>query len=495
MVAGLLLLAACGGSEHAALAQETQPARSSVQDQLGAHPTAAIDTATAAALSTTFRNAAARALSSVVYVQVEERPDVAMQRLRQQHQAIPFFDPQQQQELPPVRGSGSGFIFDSRGYILTNNHVVADAQKVKVTTVNGREYDATVVGTDPNSDVAVIKIEPPQGVQLQSVRFGDSDQLKVGDWVLALGNPLGLQFTVTAGIVSAKGRNLGILAQRQQNNATIESYIQTDAAINPGNSGGPLVNLMGEVVGINSAIESETGFNVGYGFAIPIDLAQKVAQDLIKYGTVRRPQLGVLIGPVSDVEAELYHLPKVEGALVTQVQPNTPADRAGVKMGDVITALNGEPIQSSPDLIARLARMQPGSSVSLTVYRGGKPQQLSVKLGQFEQPKTREQVAEKPQRGRDLLGFEAQDLTPAIARQLGVDRTSGAVVSDVARFGPAAQRITRGTIVLSINGQQVGSASDVDRISAGLDAGQPVQLVVIAPGSDQPQLVTYRASE
>src|SRR5690606_6824878 len=262
----------------------------------------------------------------------------------------------------PREGSGSGFIFDSRGYVMTNRHVVADADEVIVTLSDGREYRATVVGTDPMTDVAVIRIDPNGGKPLPVATLGSSEDLQVGDWVLALGNPLGLDFTVTAGIVSAKGRNVGIL-RREANLSAVEAFIQTDAAINPGNSGGPLADLTGRVVGVNTAIASATGFYAGYGFAIPIEVARKVANDLIEHGVVRRPRLGVLVEEINATDAEVYGLDEVAGAEVKQVQEGTPAAKAGLKVGDVIVGLDGVPIRTATQLISSLAQREPGEKV------------------------------------------------------------------------------------------------------------------------------------
>ncbi len=415
-----------------------------------------------------------------------------------QRMPFPFFNqPQDQQQMPPMVGQGSGFVFDPRGYIMTNNHVVQGAQRVTVRTLSGHEYKADVVGADPNSDVAVIKIDPG-AEKLPAVTLGNSDDLNVGDWVLALGNPLGLQFTVTAGIVSAKGRNIGIIGSNtpQGASAGIESFIQTDAAINPGNSGGPMVNLLGQVVGINSAIESQTGYNVGIGFAIPIALASKVADDLMKYGAVHRPQLGVLVGRVTQTEADLYHLPNVAGALVTQVQPNTPASRAGIEMGDVIVSLNGQPINDQTDLVARLARMHPGENVSLTLYRNGDSRTVDIKLGEFEQAEPQERTAEGPRSGRDLLGFDVQNLTPQIASQLGYQQRQGVIVTDVSPASPAAPLgLRRGVLIVQLAGKKVANQTDFNRIASTLKPGDPVAMVVV-PGPGQPQqLLTFRTSE
>lgn len=381
-----VVLGACG--DHQANAQGTPSAREQIRQTLGDAP-ARIDTTTATKLSAAFRGAAERALPGVVRVSVTTQPrQVAQNSMRGQRniqpRGFPFpipFDDDGEQPQRGGRGTGSGFVFNERGYIITNNHVVEDADRVVVTMVDGREYTATVVGSDPQTDVAVIKIDANRGEHLQPVDLGSSDQLHVGDWVIALGNPLNLQFTVTAGIVSAKGRNLNILGNRQ--GTGLESYIQTDAVINPGNSGGPMVDLTGRVVGINSAIESMTGVWAGNGFAIPIDLARKVANDIIEYGHVRRPRLGVGVGAISAADAEVYHLPSVSGAEITSVQPGTPAANAGVQMGDVVVQLNDMPIRTQTEFMEELARQRPGERVNLGIIRYGSRIEKTVRLAEF----------------------------------------------------------------------------------------------------------------
>src|SRR5690606_3071574 len=243
----------------------------------------------------------------------------------------------------PRSGSGSGFIISPDGYVMTNNHVVENASRVTVTLTDRRQFDATVVGRDPNTDVAVLKID---GDNLPTVQLGNSDELQVGDWVLALGYPLSLGETVTAGIVSAKGKNIGIMGRNEEAAAPLEHFIQTDAAINPGNSGGPLVNLRGEAIGINSAIASPTGTYSGYGFAVPIRLAKRVADDLIRYGTVHRPRLAVQIKDVEPADIDVFGLPGADGSVVTVVQDG-PARLAGVQAGDVIVAVDGQRVRDT----------------------------------------------------------------------------------------------------------------------------------------------------
>src|SRR5438093_1880132 len=266
------------------------------------------------------------------------------------------------------QGSGSGFIVSADGYILTNNHVVAGADKVTVKLYDKREFTAKVVGTDPNTDVAVIKIET-RG--LPTAQFGNSDSTRVGEWALAIGNPLGeaFAFTVTAGIVSAKGR---LLQGLQQSRYAIQDFIQTDAAINPGNSGGPLVNIRGQVIGINSAIASETGFYAGYGFAIPINLARTVMDQLVKSGHVERAVMGIGIVDADENDAAAVGLKQITGVVVkSYTDDNSPAKKAGIQLGDVIVALDGESIDNTPQLQQKVAFKKPGETVEITFLRQG----------------------------------------------------------------------------------------------------------------------------
>lgn len=472
----LLAFTACGQGDGV---QAQTRAETQVRERLGTVP-AAIDTATAAALSTAFRGAADRALPAVVYVAVEQDARVAqLQGRRPPIQAIPeefrrffeFGDPEGQPDGAPRRGSGSGFIIDASGLIVTNNHVVADASRLTVRLVDGREYNAEVVGTDPNTDIALIRIQPRSGEQLPVVSFGDSDRLQVGDWVLALGNPLGLDFTVTAGIVSAKGR-------RVANELPLESFIQTDAAINMGNSGGPLVDLLGRVMGVNTAIFGGGTRFVGYGFAVPANLVQRVVEDLKEYGYARRPKLGAYVSDVTTADQEVYGLSDLRGADIGSIEPGSPADRAGLRVGDVIVALNGNAVQNSTDLITSLARLQPGEQVRLTIVRDRQRRDVNVTLGEFpreQQTSSREAPARNP--AEELLGFTAADLTPRLAQQLQLEQQDGVVVTQVSPGSPALTAGLRpGHILLQINGQPVRTAQDVARAAGALEPGAVVSL-------------------
>ena len=480
-----LLLSSC--RDNAAQAQNNnQGTTAQIRESMG-HAPASIDTTTAVRLSAAFRGAAERALPAVVHIRVTTAAE--QRQTRQRTLPFPFFDDDDPQGQPRRgMGTGSGFVFDPRGYILTNNHVVENADRVLVTFVDGREYTATVVGSDPQTDIGVIKIEPRNGERFTAASFGSSDDTYVGDWVIALGNPLNMNFTVTAGIVSAKGRNLGILDRAGQ--TALESFIQTDAAINPGNSGGPLIDLRGDVVGINSAIESPTGFFAGAGFAIPIDLARKVASDIIEFGHVRRPRLGVEVGPVNAADAEAFKLPSVAGAVMRAVTPGQPAARAGIEMGDVVVALNGHPIRTQTQFMEELARLRPGERVNLDIIRYGQRLRKTVELGEFANEPQR--TASRPARPRaeELLGFSAVSITPALAERYRLNVREGVVVSEVDPMSPAATAVYPGLIVRKINGRDIRSSQDVERLAESLRPGQVVSVVGHRSGSDV--IINYR---
>jgi serine protease Do len=458
----------------------TRPAPDRVQQQLGEIP-GTLDTTSTARMSAAFRAAAAHALPAVVQITTIAVAEVP--------HALPFdIEPTQR-----MQGSGSGFIFDASGYILTNYHVVRNALHVNVVLLDGREYTAEVIGTDPSTDVAVIRVEPDRRETLPVIELGESDHLRVGDWVLALGNPFGLTFTATAGIVSAKGRNIGILSQ--VSNTALEAFIQTDAAINPGNSGGPLVDLNGRVVGINTAIESQTGSFSGAGFAIPIELARRVADDLVQHGVVHRPRLGISIEDVNAADAEVYKLPAVTGAEVTSVTPGTPADAAGLQLGDVIVAINHDPIHTVSDLQARVARYNPGDRVQVGFIRYGASMETSVQLGEFEVARE-EQPRERQQRDRNPLGFNVAALPPQMVSQLGLRGDNIPVVSRVDPLSAAGRtRLRRGQVIRQFNGREIRTIRDLERAASSIRTGDVVSLVVLDASAPEPlpTIINYRA--
>lgn len=483
----VLPVALAAGLGGAATAFEA--VRVSIQDadaQIAAPPVAA----TPQTLAGAFRAASSRAMPGVVYVQVESTPRaVRNSQVPDQFRGTPYEDFFLRPQVPqgPRQGSGSGFILTPDGYILTNNHVVDGATRVSVTLTDRREFDARVIGRDPNTDVAVLKID---GANLPTASLGASDNLQIGDWVLALGYPLSLGETATAGIVSAKGRSINILRQNKDAAAPVEHFIQTDAAINPGNSGGPLVDLEGRVIGINTAIASPTGFYSGYGFAVPIELAKRVADDLIQHGVVRRPRLGVQIADATPADVEVFRLRDARGSVVKSVVPG-PASDAGVRLGDVIVALNAQPIKDTGDLMERVARLQPGERVVLDLVRYGEPHRVQVKLGQFETgPVQTAAVAQQDADAVARLGFQAAQLTPQLARQLELDVTPGVVVTGVDAMGPAPRALV-GFRIDRLNGREIRTVDDLRDAAARLKPGQTVSLLGrLADGTET--IVNYR---
>ena len=390
----------------------------------------------------------------------------------------PFEDPFFRQFFrhPPVpqTGLGSGVIVDGAGTILTNNHVVDKAETITVVLADGRKFPAKIVGKDPESDIAVVRIEADN---LTFARLGNSDKLQIGEWVMAIGNPFGLTHTVTAGIVSAMGRDLKGL------NLTFTDFIQTDAAINPGNSGGALVNLDGEVVGINSAIESPTGAYVGYGFAIPINLAREVMESLVATGKVTRGWLGVRIEEVTDQIASSLGLDSPKGAIVNEVIPNSPAQKAGVRQEDLILAVDGEKIKNHNHLINTIADFKPGQQVALKILRGGKELRITVILG--ERGEALATIQEEEQEGRHGaatargLGMEVQDLTPELAEQLGYKGHAGVVITQIFPGSPGAEAgFQPGELIKSVNRVKVSSTKQFRELVGKTKPGDTVLFLV-----------------
>ncbi len=379
-----------------------------------------------------------------------------------------FFNMPQQEEERILRGLGSGVIIKSDGYIVTNNHVIDQADEIRV-SYQGKEYEAEVVGTDPLTDVAVIKID---GQDFPTVRLGDSDELQVGEWVLAIGNPFDsiLQNTVTAGIVSAKGRSGLALGGSQ--GIQYQDFIQTDAAINPGNSGGALVNLRGELVGINTAIVGQA--NVGIGFAIPVNMVKHVMKQLVEKGRVVRGFLGVNIQQVDEKLAKSFGLDKTTGVLVTQVQEDTPADKAGLKSEDIILEVNDEKMDSVEELQRVIAAYAPGTKVSLDVWRNEEIKTVKVKLG--ERPGA-EKVAQTPETTSAIekLGFEVQALTDDLAERLGYEDEAGVVVADVRRNSIAdLEGIRKGDLITAVNRREIKTLGDFNREMENIEADELV---------------------
>ena len=362
------------------------------------------------------------------------------------------------------RSLGSGFIIDAEGFILTNNHVVENAQKIVVKLSDDQEYEAKVVGRDAKTDIAIIKINAKAA--LTAASLGDSDHLDVGEWVVAIGNPFGLDSTVTSGIVSAKGRHIG--------QGPYDNFIQTDASINPGNSGGPLINLRGEVIGINTAIFSRTGGNMGIGFAIPINLAKEVLPQLRGKGKVTRGYLGVLIQKVTPEIAESLGMDHGYGALVANVSKDGPADKAGVKVGDVIVEFDGKEVKDSGDLPIIVARTAVDKKIRMKVLRDKKEFTLNVAVGEL---KDEEVVASAPEKGE--LGMTVQKLTPQLAENLGLDKTDGVVVTAV-EPGSAADEagIRRGDVIVEVDRKPVRGVEEYRKAIADSRKGRGVLFLV-----------------
>jgi serine protease Do len=428
-------------------------------------------------LSEAFRKAADQILPSVVTIQHTTEPRRTQRRQPDVDEDFnpfgdsPFGDlfrnnPQFRRffrDMPSIpegiqRSAGSGVVIDASGLILTNNHVVSGGGKIRVRLSDGREFEATEVKTDPATDLAIVRIEGAG--KLRPARLGNSDDMQIGDWVLALGQPFGLEGTVTAGIISAKGRGLGITERG--------NFLQTDAAINPGNSGGPLVNLDGEVIGINTAISSQSGGYQGVGFAIPINLAKWVSNQLAEHGSVKRAYLGVAIQPVSQDLAGQLGVGVREGVVVSQVYPNTPAAEAGLKEGDVVVAFDGKPVNNPRDLQLMVERTEIGAKRSLEVVRDGKRMRLQI-VGR-EQPEDFGKVAADRATERDgepsgtrfrEVGVEVANLDAEVARQLGLKESEGVVITSVDSGSPADEAgLTDGMVVLQVNRKPVKSVAE-----------------------------------
>jgi len=363
----------------------------------------------------------------------------------------------------PMRGEGSGFIIDPGGIVLTNAHVVKGASDVTVKLTDRREFRAKVLGMDPKTDIAVLKIDAKN---LPTVKLGNSRGLKVGDWVLAIGSPFGFENSVTAGVVSAKGRSLP--------EDSYVPFIQTDAAVNPGNSGGPLFNAAGEVIGINSQIYSRSGGFQGLSFAIPIEVATRVEQQIVATGHVEHARLGVAVQEVNQTFADSFKLPRPEGALVANVDADGPAAKAGLKVGDVILKINGQPIVASGDLPAFVGQQAPGAKVQLEVWRQGHAETLAATLGNAND-KSAKAASSDEAVGKGQLGLTLRPLQPGEARAAGVDQGQGLLIEDVR--GPAALAgVQGGDVLLAINGTPVQGVEQVRAAMA--HAGKSVALLI-----------------
>lgn len=403
-----------------------------------------------------FTEAAERSINGVVNI----RSEATVSRRNSPR----FFDPfefffgipgdprqRQQQEAPTQVGFGSGVIISTDGYIITNNHVVAGATKLTVSTNDNKEYEAKIIGTDPATDIALLKID---ATGLSPIPFGDSEAVKVGEWVLAIGNPFNLQSTVTAGIVSAKGRG-----SMPQGDLRITSFIQHDAAVNPGNSGGALVNTKGELIGINTMIYSQTGNYAGYSFAVPMSIASKIVKDLKQYGVVQRAVLGVIGGNINSEITKEYDLKVTEGAFVAEFSNSSAASQAGLKVGDVITEINGVTIRSMAELQEQVNKYNPGDSIKVKVDRKGKKHTFDVVL------KNSEGTTDKVEQASfSSLGASFKAVDEEIANRLGI--RYGVKVTGVDKNGKFAEAgISKDFVILEINNQPVRSEKDVESIT------------------------------
>jgi serine protease Do len=489
VLAGLLDLPLRGSAQQ--VAQRSQPAASVAAP---APADAAASARELYDLSEAFASVAEHVKPSVVFVKADRKlagdetdGSAPQMQLPPGFERFFQFGPQFRFQHPRVeQASGSGFIVSSDGYILTNAHVVDGAKHVTVRLLDRREFTAKVVGTDPATDVAVLKISADN---LTPAPLGDSDAARVGEWVLAVGNPLGdnLTFTVTQGIISAKGRALDLPTRTDR---SIQDFIQTDAAINPGNSGGPLVSVRGQVVGINSAIASETGYYSGYGFAIPINLARRVMDQLIKSGHVERAALGILVRDANGNDAQYVGLPSIRGVVVQDFAGESKsAERAGIEVGDIIVSVDGQPVGYVAQLQQAIAFRRPGETVKVEVARkGGVRKTYSVQLQRV--PEKTELASGGDSGGSDnddaasmpVLGLSVAPLDRATARQFSIPGSlAGVIVTDVKPDGPAAQSVAGPgnggpDVILSIEGKPVRSPQDLRSALAGMKAGDIVTL-------------------
>jgi serine protease Do len=450
-------------------------------------------------LNEAFASVADHIKPSVVYIKSGRKPETVRRgdpEGRPRMQVPPGFEeffrnfPPMQQEPRFQEGSGSGFVVSADGYILTNNHVVDGSDQVTVRLLDRREFKAKIVGTDPNTDLAVLKIDAKN---LVPAPLGKSSASRVGEWVMAVGNPLGdnLTFTVTSGIISAKGRSLALPGQSER---SIQDFIQTDAAINPGNSGGPLVSVRGEVIGVNSAIASQTGFYSGYGFAIPIDLARQVMDQIIAGGRVNRVAMGVSVQNATANDAEYVGLPDIRGVLVQDFSQDSPAKKAGLESGDIIVSIDGKPVEYVGQLQQQVAFRKAGDKVKVEVARkGGVRKTYEVRLQELSAPREVASAGSEDRRGADgddegttaninLLGLTVQPVDQAAARELdlGPDQR-GLIVTAVTPGGPSQGEVAEPNnggpdILLSVEGKAVKGTGDLRQVLKNYKAGDIVTL-------------------
>ncbi len=402
-------------------------------------------------------------------------------------------DRSSEKEKPKKEGSGSGVVISENGYIVTNNHVVENAIEngIKVTLWNKKVYPAKLIGTDPLTDLAVIKIDADG---LATAHFGDADKLKPGQIVIAVGNPLGLSHTVTQGIISALGRDAIDMSMRRKDARSFENYIQTDAAINPGNSGGGLFDLNGSLIGINTAIATQTGGFMGYGFAIPIDIVKTTAEDLIAEGKVNRGYIGASVRDIDDVEAKHYGLDKVEGVWVSEVNKNSPAEKAGVNPEDIILEVNGKAVKTVPELRSAISRYRAGDEVMLTIWREKKKISKKVKLEALEaddfasNSASENKPSDKESESNDKVVFEKMGFTvEALTKEQKnkFDVKNGVIVKDVVSYSPANQRgLRRGMVITKIDRNDVKTTGQLKKVIESKKSGETVLLNIMISNSN-----------
>jgi len=417
--------------------------------------------------STDFSAAAESAVHSVVHVKTSVEQGYTMSPFNPFHDFFFGFGERQIPEMTPriVQGSGSGVIISEDGYIVTNNHVVDKAKEVKVSLNDGREFTAEVIGTDPTTDLAVLKIDAKK---LPALPFGNSDDVKLGEWVLAVGNPFNLTSTVTAGIISAKGRSINII----DNQSAIEAFIQTDAAVNPGNSGGALINTSGELIGINTAISTRSGSYEGYSFAVPANIARKVVDDMLRFGVVQRAYLGVSIADVTPELAKEMKLDATQGVYLSEVVDNGAAKKAGMEKGDVIVGAGGKTIKRSSELLEVIGSRRPGDKLDVTVLRDGKSKTFNVTL------RTREGntdvVKKEDLEEMQTLGATFEALSQEDRGRYGL--RSGVKIIDVGNGKLKEAGVPNGFILIKLNNSPVSSQDDVRKILGQLNPGDGVLL-------------------
>ena len=421
-------------------------------------------------LTTAIADVAQKAIPTVVHIEVTQRVEVPLPS--SPFESDPFFryffggSQGSRRDRREMHGIGTGMIIDSEGHILTNHHVVSGATKISITMDSGEEFEAKIVGTDPKTDLAVIKIAPPQNIHF--LTFGNSDKLRVGEWVVAIGNPRGLEHTVTAGIISAKHR-AGI-----SDPSSYQDYIQTDAALNPGNSGGPLLNLNGEVVGVNAAIISESGGFEGISFAIPSNMAMGIVEALIKTGKVVRGWLGLSIQEMNPSLARTMNLPVSKGALVTEVFKGGPAEKAGIRQGDFIDNLDGIPLESANDFRNRLAASRVGKSVEIGVWRKGENVLIQAVVEAYK-PLPRTIATDL----NNKLGIAIKEISIMEARRKQLDSREGVIVTKVDNQGAGGRAgIEPGDIIYQINNHTVRSLRDYNRIIEKIPRGEEILLLI-----------------